>query len=212
MARLPSPRKVARKMAQKEADSDATEQAGDVFAGADVAPAAPQNASVVAVPSAAGLLMGSPGLAAANINPATGLASDYLNHFNEAIMLLEMAALCPDCLTDLNDWQPLSYREHFQASRFKGRELAIAAYEAAAPATREYLETLADTMNSMIEATRASMATDLSPDAAAVLAERAAIWLKLLVARAGAVINGGVDARDSVTPQAMVDQLMARAI
>jgi len=29
-------------------------------------------------------------LLAANINPRTGLATDYLNHFNEAIMLLEM--------------------------------------------------------------------------------------------------------------------------
>ena len=29
-------------------------------------------------------------LRAANINPRTGLATDYLNHFNEAIMLLEM--------------------------------------------------------------------------------------------------------------------------
>jgi hypothetical protein len=27
-------------------------------------------------------------LRAANINPRTGLATDYLNHFNEAIMLL----------------------------------------------------------------------------------------------------------------------------
>ena len=32
------------------------------------------------------------------INPATGLATDYLNHFNEAIMLLDMLAHCPDLL------------------------------------------------------------------------------------------------------------------
>jgi hypothetical protein len=38
----------------------------------------------------------SPRLADANINPASGLATDYLNHFNEAIMLLEILSSCPD--------------------------------------------------------------------------------------------------------------------
>jgi hypothetical protein len=39
-------------------------------------------------------------LAAANINPQSGLATDYLNHFNEAIMLLEMIPDMPDCVED----------------------------------------------------------------------------------------------------------------
>ena len=30
-----------------------------------------------------------------NINPATGLATDYLNRFNEAVMLLDMLTTCP---------------------------------------------------------------------------------------------------------------------
>src|SRR3954467_14695886 len=73
-------------------------------------------------------------LRAANINPTTGLATDYLNHFNEAIMLLEMIPDMPDCFQDFLDWKPLSYREHFTASNFKARDLAITAYEAADPA------------------------------------------------------------------------------
>ena len=36
-------------------------------------------------------------LAAANINPKTRLASDYLNHFNEAIMLLDLLPSMPEC-------------------------------------------------------------------------------------------------------------------
>ena len=70
-------------------------------------------------------------LRAANINPRTGLATDYLNHFNEAIMLLEMIPDMPECAEDFLDWQPLSYREHFTASNFKARDLAIAAYDSA---------------------------------------------------------------------------------
>ena len=54
-------------------------------------------------------------LADANINPATGLATDYLNHFNEAIMLLEMPSSCPECRDDFLGWRPLSYREHFES-------------------------------------------------------------------------------------------------
>src|SRR5450830_1377187 len=75
-------------------------------------------------------------LRAANINPRTGLATDYMNHFNEAIMLLEMLSSCPDCRDDFLGWRPMSYREHFEASRFKGRVLAIAAYDAADPSLR----------------------------------------------------------------------------
>ena len=39
-------------------------------------------------------------LRAANINPHTGLATDYLNHFNEAVMLLEMVPDMPECAED----------------------------------------------------------------------------------------------------------------
>ena len=78
---------------------------------------------------------------AANINPRTGLATDYLNHFNEAIMLLEMIPdRCPNALRTSCSWQPLTYREHFVASNFKGRDLAIAAYESADAGIRTEFE------------------------------------------------------------------------
>ena len=63
---------------------------------------------------------GRPLLRAANINPRTGLATDYLNHFNEAIMLLEMIPDMPECAEEFLRWQPLSYREHFTAFPFQG--------------------------------------------------------------------------------------------
>jgi len=149
-------------------------------------------------------------LAAANINPATGLASDYLNHFNEAIMLLELLSSCPDCRDDFLSWQPMSYREHFLVSHFKGRELAITAYDAADPTLRGCLDTLAGTMTAVLEATRAAMSADLPPERAAALADHAAAWLRPLIARAGAVINGEANANVSDTPQAVVDSLMKR--
>jgi hypothetical protein len=47
-------------------------------------------------------------LRVANINPRTGLATDYLNHFNEAVMLLEMVPDMPECAEDFLTWSPLS--------------------------------------------------------------------------------------------------------
>src|SRR4051812_46800434 len=89
-------------------------------------------------------------LRAANINPRTGLATDYLNHFNEAIMLLEMIPDMPDCAEEFLGWQPLSYREHFAASSFRARELAIAAYDAADPAIRGEFDKLTAAMTSIL--------------------------------------------------------------
>ncbi len=149
-------------------------------------------------------------LSDANINPTTGLATDYLNHFNEAIMLLEMLSSCPDCREDILGWRPMSYREHFEVSNFKGRALAISAYQAADPNLRSCLDTLAGTMTAVLEATRAAMGSAIAPQTAVALAERAAALLRPLVARAGAVINGeeNAGAGEPVTPQAVVDRLM----
>jgi hypothetical protein len=145
-------------------------------------------------------------LADANINPQTGLSTDYLNHFNEAIMLLEMLPTAPECRADFLAWRPMSYTEHFAASSFKHRDLAIMAYEAANPAIRHELDTLADTMTEVLTAIREAMQLTDPPTGPDILAERAVAWLKPLVARAGSVINGGDIAGEA--PQATVDALM----
>ena len=99
-------------------------------------------------------------LLAANINPQTGLATDYLNHFNEAIMLLEMIPTIPECAGELSEWQPLTYRQHFEASNFKGRDLAIDAYEAADADLRARLDYYTDSMTAILKAVRDAMAQD----------------------------------------------------
>jgi hypothetical protein len=149
-------------------------------------------------------------LARVNVNPATGLATDYLNHFNEAIMLLEMLASCPDCAEDLRAWKPMSYREHFAQPHYKDRRIAIEAYDAADPLARHYLDTLADAMTAVLERTRKALANDLPPRAAIRLALRTAAWLRPLVARAAAVINGETEADGMVDQQAAIDRLLNR--
>src|SRR5262245_3081957 len=108
-------------------------------------------------------------LTAANINPKTRLATDYLNHFNEAIMLLDLLPQMPECIVELIGWEPLTYEEHFHASHFKDRDLAVAAYEAAEPAARVRLDELADTMNALLVATCETFQNRASLDVATSL-------------------------------------------
>ena len=131
-------------------------------------------------------------LKAANINPQTGLATDYLNHFNEAIMLLEMIPDMPECSEDFLQWSPLSYAEHFWASNFKARDLAIEAYESADPTVRAEFDHVTGTMTSILTAVGDAM-RDVQDSARAKLAAQALSWLKELVQATGGIINGGTE-------------------
>ncbi len=148
---------------------------------------------------------------AANINPATGFATDYLNHFNEAIMLLEMLPSAAEFRDDFLRWRPVSYRTHFAASGFEMRDAAIAAYDGADPRLRAELEALTDAMTIMLETTRYALRVDLSPVHVAALARRTAAAVKPLIARAGALINGETrhdEAEAAQAAQAAIDDLM----
>jgi hypothetical protein len=130
-------------------------------------------------------------LVAANINPRTGLATDYLNHFNEAIMLLEMIPDMPECAEDFLNWRPLSYSEHFTASNFSARDLAIEAYETTDAEIRAEFDNITTTMTSILTAVGAGMRKAGQEKTRAVLAQQATGWVKPLVMLAGGVINGG---------------------
>jgi len=67
-------------------------------------------------------------LRTANINPKTRLATDFLNPFNEYVMLAEMVhdGTMPD--DDLKEWQPVDYESHFAGSAFAGAKTVLAAY------------------------------------------------------------------------------------
>ena len=133
-------------------------------------------------------------LRAANINPRTGLATDYLNHFNEAIMLLEMIPDMPECAEDFLTWTPLSYCEHFMASNFKTRDLAIEAYGSADATIRTEFDNITSTMTSILTAVGTAMREVTQDKTRATLAEQAIVWVKPLVTLAGGIINGSREA------------------
>ncbi|MDQ8731472.1 hypothetical protein [Bradyrhizobium sp. LHD-71] len=149
-------------------------------------------------------------LVAANINPKTRLATDYLNHFNEAIMLLEIIPAMPECAEDFLRWEPLSYPAHFRQSNFKARDLAIAAYEQADPEIRTRFDGLCDTLTGILTAIHDAMSEATQASTRARLAEQATGWLKPLVIQAGGVINGASEAQaEEAEPQSDADLIMS---
>lgn len=166
-------------------------------------------APIEAMPHAAAASEAARGIS--KINPATGLSTDYLNHFTEAIMVLEMGITMPDYLEDLRAWRPKTYSQHFAASRFHDREAVLAAYDTAEPAIRDALDQAAETLNAVLVETREVMLGRLATRDGERLAQLALMWLKPLITRMAAIINGsGGHAGHGVEPQAAVDALFNR--
>lgn len=149
-------------------------------------------------------------LQAANINPDTGLATDYLNHFNEVVMLMEMLPDMPDCIEDVLDWSPADYAAHFEKSGFADKELAVLAYAAAPHAVRAHLETLIMQIDHEVVAAQEIVRADGSETACARVAEIATHEIKPLIAAASSAIHGEVEGEtdyDEDNAQADIDAL-----
>jgi hypothetical protein len=85
-----------------------------------------------------------------NIDPQTLLATDYLNHFNEIVMVLELIPDMPECLEDAEAWEPKSYQQHFADSQFHDKALAIEAYDHVPARYRAPFDDVVNNMNRMV--------------------------------------------------------------
>ena len=143
-----------------------------------------------------------------NINEATLLTTDYLNHFNEAAMLIELVPTMPDCMEDLKDWAPLSYIEHFRRSGLSDGPLAILAYENCRPEHRVPFDQTVASINAVI--LRAIAALDDGVTAGATesalqaIAGQTARALEGLMGAANALIHGNVAISDQSTVDALI--------
>ncbi len=68
-------------------------------------------------------------MAQANVNPKTGLATDYLNLFNEYIMLAEAIGFGSLEIEELDEWKPIDYESHFVQTGFVGVKIVLSAYQ-----------------------------------------------------------------------------------
>ena len=142
-----------------------------------------------------------------NVNDRTLLATDYLNHVNEIIMLLELVPDAPECLEDCRAWRPMSYVEHFEASSIADRDLAIEAYEFSPPEFRGTFDRLSREMHRVIAGALASVEAATAQgdeDRVRRVIEMAVGALKTMVDHASSTIHGDAQVMD----QAAIDGLM----
>lgn len=129
-----------------------------------------------------------------NINESTLLASDYLNHFHEAVMLLEAVAADPEEFSDdLAAWRPITYEEHFHSSGFRDKNLAIAAYRRAPQDVRrtfdEAVAQLKTEAEALVDKTRVALRTG-APESLRELCSHGSMRLRDLIQRANAIATG----------------------
>lgn len=137
--------------------------------------------------------------AGSNLDPQTLLATDYLNHFNEIVMLLEMISDMPEILEDSKEWKPKSYQDHFRDSTIADREIAIEAYEVVLPKYKEPFEKTIDQVNTTIASTIAVLERDLLSGNTELVRENASALSKIiqrLMDTASAIIHGSAQTLD----------------
>lgn len=127
-----------------------------------------------------------------NINEATLLASDYLNHFHELVMLFEAIASEPQSFADdLLSWRPLTYEEHFLELGFRDKNLAIAAYRRAPPRIRARFDEAVARLHGEALTLVAEVASELSGSKRLdKTCASAAARLRVLIDEANAIANG----------------------
>lgn len=145
-----------------------------------------------------------------NINTETLLATDYLNHLNEPLMLLEMLPDMPELVSELEMWRPKTYVEHFQASSFTDKDLAIEAYKWVPEEFLLAFEHTVKLANLCVSETIAAVREPIEKEQEAEI--RAAVSngltaLNHLVNRANAIIHG----QEYVLEQSQIDEIMGDA-
>lgn len=155
-----------------------------------------------------------------NVHSETLLATDYLNHFNEVVMLMEMIAAMPECIDDLRAWRPKTYAEHFRDSSFTDRDLAVLAYENAPPQYRTPFDLTIERLDRVVVGGIEDIAEAINagkPDLVEHTAAGVASCARALIDVANGIIHGHHDVADQsqidamlVSPeQAAVDALFA---
>jgi len=133
--------------------------------------------------------------AEALVNPASGLANDYLNLFNEIVMLVEQLPTMPELFEDVQRWRPTSYRDYFRRSVLPGRESALEAYDRLDARFRQNFEAVVAELDrratGAVAAVRRQFKGENDPEALSALCERAGASIREVLDQATMLVNHG---------------------
>ena len=140
------------------------------------------------------------------INDVTLLSTDYLNHFNEAVMLLDMVADMPEILDDVKDWRPKSYQQHFGDSNDKARDLAIESFVWSPKQFRAPFDEVIEGLNQKIAAAVPAIEAVITDhDRLSLVVQEVTMALRGEIDHAGAIINGNMARVDQDAVDAIFD-------
>ena len=132
--------------------------------------------------------------AASLVNPASGLANDYLNVFNEIVMMIDLLPAMPDLADNIEAWSPITYRAYFTRSSLAGSESALNTYDRLDPTFRRAFERCAADLSRAARAACSSI-LDLTAkadadDALAATCDSQARRLRAKLERITGMVNG----------------------
>jgi hypothetical protein len=140
------------------------------------------------------------------------LSTDYLNCFNEIMMVIELAADMPEMLDELRSWQPISYVQHFEKSGLRHSEVSIAGYHQLSPLRKQEFDILTEALNRLATLTIVAMADAQEPMLRQTIAQIAIKAFGYHITRAADFINAnGTHALEINVAdlQAAADDIMA---
>lgn len=143
-----------------------------------------------------------------NINEQALLATDYLNHFNEVAMLLEMAPGMPEILDRAKEWKPKSYAQHFRDSGLSDVDLIIEAYEHSPAKYRKPFDETVTQLNRMVVQAIHDIEAAITKgdrDRIAAVAANSVAALRESMEKANGIIHGSVPTMDQDAIDALFD-------
>ncbi|MCV0371373.1 hypothetical protein [Filomicrobium sp.] len=148
--------------------------------------------------------------AAALVNPASGIANDFLNHFNEVLLLIENL---PEMVDELLGWAPRTYREYFTHSELPGSKLTLEIYDSICDELRTEFEARVDAVNLMclesidVIKSRRDGKGEIEAEDVEEYCEQISLKLRSALSDLADLVNNGY-AAPVEAPQSMADRMI----
>jgi hypothetical protein len=140
----------------------------------------------------------------------SGLSTDYLNHYSEILMMIEMASFDGDVVEELGTWQPIGYREYFLKSPLRRAPSAIAAYDRLPADQRTAFEQNVQALDKLAQAAILALQPPCHHKNVVLIGAVIGPAIRRQIDRAAAFLNNGCAMTpDDDETQAIIDRLIA---
>jgi hypothetical protein len=144
-----------------------------------------------------------------------GLSTDYLNHYSEILMLIEIASFDASIVDDICVWQQIGYQEYFRKSSLRRAASALSAYERLTPESRLAFEQIVQALDKLTLGAILALRPPCHPRNVVLIGDVIGPAIRRLIDRAAAFLNSGGkglwEACEADHAQRMTDWLLAKS-